>query len=117
MGGHIWVVLSGPTPSGDIAIVSLSKHGRPRFPDHPRCTVVRAAEYPVLRSDSCAILHSAILNPLRPLLASQAAGHLAQRDPVPFPILQRIQRAVLDYGPTRHPVRDAIRATIDAAPQ
>lgn len=117
MGGHISVVLSNPTAEDEIAVVNLSKHGRPRYSDHAHCVIVRRAEYPVLYSDSCVFLRSANLNPLAPLLADQAKGNLAQRDSVPPAILLRIQRAVLEFRFTPYPVRDAIRATIDAAPQ
>lgn len=117
MGGHISIVLSSPTAEDEIALVNLSKHGRPRYSDHARCVIVRRAEYPVLYSDSCVFLRSANLNPLAPLLADQAKEKLAQRDSVSPAILLRIQRAVLGSRFAPSPVRDAIRATIDAAPQ
>ena len=112
MGGHISVVLSHPTAEDEIAFVNLSKHGRPRYSDHAGCVIVRRAEYPVLYSDSCVILRAANLNPLRPLLVDQARGRLAQRDPVPPPILLRMQQAVLNYRFTSDPVREAIRASL-----
>ena len=117
MGGHIWVVLSHPNVDGEIAIVSLSKHGRPKYADHSRCTVVQQAEYPELYSDSCVMPRQANLNPLAPLLADQAKENLAQRDSVSPAILLRIQRAVLGSRFAPSPVRDAISATIDAASQ
>lgn len=113
MDGHIWIVLSDPTPSGQIVIVSLSKHGRPGWPDHARCTIIRQDEYPVLYSDSCVMPRSANLNPLRPLLVSQTDGRLSQRDAVTPAILGRIQQAVLDFRFTLDPVRNAIRRTIE----
>ena len=113
-GGHIWVVLSQPTPGGEIAIVNLTKHGRPRYADHGRCTVVRQSEYPVLQDDSCVYLRAASMNPLQPLLSDQTAGRLPQRAPLPAATLRRVQRAVLGYRFTPDPVRDAIRATIGA---
>ena len=116
MGGHIWVVLSQPTPGGEIAIVNLTKHGRPRYADHERCTVVRQSEYSVLQSDSCVYLRAAGMNPLQPLLSDQAAGRLPQQAPLPPAILRRVQRAVLDYRFTQDVVRDAIRVTIEAEP-
>lgn len=115
MGGHIWVVLSRPTANDEIAIVSLSKHGRPKHAEHSDCTVVRQAEYSELYSDSCVMLRSAILNPLRPLLASQQRGELMQRAPIPASILRRVRRAVLDYRFTSDAVRQAISATLEAA--
>lgn len=116
MGGHLWVVLSQPTTGGEIAIVNLTKHGRPRYADHERCTVVRQSEYPVLQSDSCVYLRAASMNPLQPLLSDQAAGRLLQRAPLPPAILRRVQRAVIGYRFTQDVVRDAIRATIEAEP-
>lgn len=116
MGGHIWVVLSQPTPGGEIAIVNLTKHGRPRYADHERCTVVRQSEYSVLQSDSCVYLRAAGMNPLQPLLSDQAAGRLPQQAPLPPAILRRVQRAVLDYRFTQDVVRDAIRVTVEAEP-
>lgn len=116
MGGHIWVVLSQPTSGGEIAVVNLTKHGRPRYADHGRCTVVHESEYSVLQSDSCVYLRAANMNPLRPLLSDQAAGRLPQRAPLPPAVLRRVQRAVLGYRFTTDAVRDAIRATIEAEP-
>lgn len=112
MGGHIWVVLSRPTATGEVAIVSLSKHGRPKYADHSRCTVVQQAEYSELYSDSCVMPRSADLNPLRPLLRDQAAGRLPQRAPVAPAALLRMQRAVLGYRFAPKGVHSAIRASI-----
>ena len=113
-GGHIWIVLSAPTPKDEIAVVMLFKHGRPKRLDHASCTVIRCGEYQKLRYDVCVEMRRSALKPRRSLLEDMEDRRERRRLPTVAPaILYRIQQAVLTSEIPPKRVRDAIRQTIE----
>ena len=112
-GRHPWIVLSNPTPAGEIAVVMLSKHGRPEQSDPARCNIIRRGDYPGLNSDLCVMQRSILMRqgPLRKALEN-GEDELRSMRRVGPDVLDRIQQAVLDSEYTMDPVRKAIRQTV-----
>lgn len=113
--GHIWVVLSDPELANKIAVVSLSKHGRPELKDHAGCTIIRRGEYQGFHGDKCVEMQSSRLMRWRPLL--KALEDRKELEPgqatVDPDILVRIQRAVLVSEIPPDSVRKAVRQTVE----
>ena len=113
-GGHIWIVLSDPTPKDEIAVVMLFSHGRPKWKkDHAGCTVIRRGEYQELDYDVCVEMGRSRLRRWRSLLEGLDRGELKRMPTVESAILGRIQQAVLTSEIPPKRVRDAIRQTIE----
>lgn len=110
---HLWIVLSDPTPTDEIAVVMLFKHGRPRLRDHASCTVIRRGEYQELDSDVCVEMRRLSLRPWRPLLKGLDDGELQRKPTVEPAVLCRIQQAVLTSEVPPDRVREAVRQTIE----
>ena len=113
-GNHLWIVLSAETADGQVALASLTTHGRQRICGSG-CVVVRPGEHEYPSRDSCVYYRGAILNPARPLDDAKARGVLDQRAPFDTELLLRVQRGALASRMTGDNVKDAIRRTLGAA--
>ena len=108
--GHLWVVISEPTPEGWIAVVNVTTHRPGRLWHDESCVLVRPGDHPFLVRESCIAYLYADLTTVAAL--ERKLGHeLDPREPVPQRQLQRIQDGALASPDVAPNIKSAVRAS------
>ena len=113
LGNHMWMVLSEPDGSGQVAVANLTTHGRSATCRRGSCVVLEPAEHPYLRHQSCVYYRGAALTSGALLDDSRQRGMLDQQDPLSAQLLKRIQEGALASDLTALEVQEAIRTTLE----
>ncbi|MGH2632906.1 MAG: hypothetical protein ACRDG3_05805 [Tepidiformaceae bacterium] len=106
--GHLWVVISEPTPQNRLAIVNFTTR-RPACDDS---CIARPGEHPFLNRESILLYARARLQDVDALDSHVKAGYYQVREPVGNALLRRIQEGALQSIYTSGVVQSSVRATL-----
>lgn len=106
--GHLWVVISAPTPQNRLAIVNLTTR---RPPCDDSC-ILQARDHPFLRHESIVFYARARLADADILDGNLSGGLYSPRDPVTVGLLRRIQDGALVSPYTSGLVQACVRSTL-----
>lgn len=109
---HLWIVLSLPTPRGEIALANLTTHG-PSSNCGTHCVIVHPGEHSFVRRVSCIYYRGARLGLTQPLDEAKDRRTLRLREPFSATILRRVQDGALATHETDDEFKAAVRATLE----
>ena len=89
---HLWLVISGPDPSGRVVVVCLLSY-QPRY---DQACILQPGDHPFVKHATCVQYVTARLVSAAVLSAKERDGSLRVRTPLTPPLLARIQAAAAD---------------------
>lgn len=111
LGNHLWIVVSFPTASDEVALVNLTTHGRGSRCG-ASCVTIDMGERPYVTRLSCVHYSGALMHAVAPLERARERGELRQHQPLGGELLRRIQEGALSSPAIIDRVRDAVRASV-----
>ena len=105
---HLWIVVSHPTESGDVAIVNLTTR---RLDSDDTC-VVYPGEHPFVQHESVVAYDRAQLVQQQLLTSLEQRGYSRRMQQVSDSLLERIQQGALDSDFTPQKIQAAVRNTV-----
>ena len=108
--GHLWIVLTTETLSGQVAVANLTTHDpEQRRSCDDECVIVRPGEHPYPRHDSCVFYRDAFLTSFDVLRRGLENRSYMPGDPLTPQLLERVRHGALASPLTDRSVEAAIR--------
>lgn len=109
--GHLWVVISDPTPQSRIAIVNFTT----KRPGCDESCIVQPGEHPFFVRESVVFYARSRLQDVDSLERHLSIGNYQPREPVSTSLLRRVQDGALASPFTSGVVQISVRATLGLA--
>jgi hypothetical protein len=105
---HLRIVVTPPTPDGEVAVVSLTTRRR-----HSETLIVlQPRDHPFIRHESVIAFSYSEVTSVARIERAISAGDARRREPVSSDLLRRIQEALLDSDFTPNGVRQFVREVL-----